>query len=128
MYIFTHKKQPQYEIALKNRRKWNTFSFIDKKNNWYIHLRCSSCFLISYPYISYLRYDDGIASKSILCLCCCFNNASYAIILVSIDSICNFNDYVNIYLFALFLTILQKCTKLFSKSIIFLYQPIFLIK
>lgn len=29
--IFTHKQQPQYEIALKNRRKWNTFSFIDKK-------------------------------------------------------------------------------------------------
>lgn len=39
-----------------------------KKNDWYIHLRCSNHFLQISPLCLPKRYDNGIASKSILCL------------------------------------------------------------
>ncbi len=58
-----------------------------EKDDWYIHLRCSNHLLINLlnPYI---RYDNGIASKSILYPGCCFVNTPYVIITVSITIRC----------------------------------------
>ncbi len=58
-----------------------------EKDDWYIHLRCSNHLLINLLN-SYIRYDNGIAFKSILYPGCCFVNTPYVIITVSITIRC----------------------------------------
>lgn len=72
------------------------------------------------PYLLF-RYDDGIASQSILCLRYCFNNVSYTIIFVSRDSICSFINIVNNYLFILFCAVLRQFLILGLKFLVFFY-------